>query len=776
MESEEHLNLRWNDHTLTFVHLLDHYRVQEQYCDARLACAGGGVYPVHKVVLSACSDFFASIFASDSCHNPVVVLQDVATEHLEALLTYVYRGEVLLARSDLPAFLKVAESLQVKGLAPPPLIPLPRDAWDSSVGVSDNGKHLSVHSHPPHHYKHLDSSQYPRSDAPSSSPVGCDGVWDGEGVRGSAAPLHTHHMARGSGKENGESVRPPRKRFSPHFGCTEQFGGTFRNLVASEEGDIKKEPQEEEEDENTDYLDTDSLTICEEEGEEAEMDDEVMKEEHDELTKERENEQRGGERVAEEAKHEGEQRTQQEVMEKEEEDDKEGRKDEGRHEDRREAEEKQQIEVKIMLDTRQHPEIMNVSSVTTTPSPSLSIHSPTPSNLSYSSLSPSPSLSTLSPTPAHHARSPTQPHSLSPTPAHTPHSPMPATPPSIASQLRQELLKPLHYRVSPSPHHPISHSVIASRDGEAGAGEVSEMPREPPPLVKISAVSPVSTHQSLLPYQYHHRPHHHHHHHHQHQHHHHHPHLHSRQSDGQEDNTPITPIPTATISSPPPFTTTTTNKTHHLLVTTQPTYRARLPPPPPSTAVPLSPYHSTPCQYKNLQVLDTDAPLNLSQDTQQGQNRTQQAHSTHRHRASHQERQREGDPFLGKILTNRKRRLRGPKSWEYLVRLLRDPSTNPSLIRWENEAKGVFRLVQPAAIAQRWGRRTGKHASECLTYENFARGLRYHYATGALEPVSERSFVYKFGPKAHLVLGDGDWRVLTGETTVTSAGAVATRT
>ncbi|XP_063888718.1 protein tramtrack, beta isoform-like isoform X2 [Scylla paramamosain] len=605
MESEEHLNLRWNDHTLTFVHLLDHYRVQEQYCDARLACAGGGVYPVHKVVLSACSDFFASIFASDSCHNPVVVLQDVATEHLEALLTYVYRGEVLLARSDLPAFLKVAESLQVKGLAPPPLIPLSRDAWDSSVGVSDNGKHLSVHSHPPHHYKHLDSSQYPRSDAPSSSPVGCDGVWDGEGVRGSAAPLHTHHMARGSGKENGESVRPPRKRFSPHFGCTEQFGGTFRNLVASEEGDIKKEPQEEEEDENTDYLDTDSLTICEEEGEEAEMDDEVMKEEHDELTKERENEQRRGERVAEEAKHEGEQRTQQEVMEKEEEDDKEGRKDEGRHEDRREAEEKQQIEVKIMLDTRQHPEIM---------------------------------------------------------------------------------------------------------------------------------------------------------------------------SDGQEDNTPITPIPTATISSPPPFTTTTTNKTHHLLVTTQPTYRARLPPPPPSTAVPLSPYHSTPCQYKNLQVLDTDAPLNLSQDTQQGQNRTQQAHSTHRHRASHQERQREGDPFLGKILTNRKRRLRGPKSWEYLVRLLRDPSTNPSLIRWENEAKGVFRLVQPAAIAQRWGRRTGKHASECLTYENFARGLRYHYATGALEPVSERSFVYKFGPKAHLVLGDGDWRVLTGETTVTSAGAVATRT
>ncbi|MPC75161.1 ETS ous factor [Portunus trituberculatus] len=254
------------------------------------------------------------------------------------------------------------------------------------------------------------------------------------------------------------------------------------------------------------------------------------------------------------------------------------------------------------------------------------------------------------------------------------------------------------------------------------------------------------------------------------------PFIHPQQSDGREDTTSITPIPTATITSPSPFTSTSTNKTHHLLVTTQPTYRPRLQPPLPSSTVPHSPYLSTPSQYKNLQLMDTDTPLNLSQDTQQGQNRTQHAHSTHRHRGAHQERQRDGDPFLGKILTNRKRRLRGPKSWEYLVRLLRDPSTNPSLIRWENEAKGVFRLVQPAAIAQRWGRRTGKHASECLSYENFARGLRYHYATGALEPVSERSFVYKFGPKAHLALGDGDWGLPTGEATVTSADAEETRT
>ncbi|KAG7161186.1 ETSous factor-like 3 [Homarus americanus] len=98
-----------------------------------------------------------------------------------------------------------------------------------------------------------------------------------------------------------------------------------------------------------------------------------------------------------------------------------------------------------------------------------------------------------------------------------------------------------------------------------------------------------------------------------------------------------------------------------------------------------------------------------------------------------------------KIPTNTRRRERGPKSWEFLIRLLEDKRSNPSLIRWEDEVNATFRLVQPALIAQMWGARSEKPN---LTYFNFARGLRYHYSTGALLPVSERQLVYKFGPKA----------------------------
>ncbi|XP_063592648.1 ETS homologous factor-like [Penaeus indicus] len=102
------------------------------------------------------------------------------------------------------------------------------------------------------------------------------------------------------------------------------------------------------------------------------------------------------------------------------------------------------------------------------------------------------------------------------------------------------------------------------------------------------------------------------------------------------------------------------------------------------------------------------------------------------------------DP-LKKIRPEAKKRERGPKNWEFVIRLLADPSTNPSLIRWEEQSEGTFRLVQPTTIAKMWGQRADKPN---LSYDNFARGLRYHYSTGALQPVSEKQLVYRCGPKA----------------------------
>ncbi|CAL4112444.1 unnamed protein product, partial [Meganyctiphanes norvegica] len=88
---------------------------------------------------------------------------------------------------------------------------------------------------------------------------------------------------------------------------------------------------------------------------------------------------------------------------------------------------------------------------------------------------------------------------------------------------------------------------------------------------------------------------------------------------------------------------------------------------------------------------------------------------------------------------------REPKNWEFLIRLLVNPLANPKIIRWEDKEQATFRLVHPEVITQLWNARSTKPN---VTYKNFARGLRYHYTTGALVSVSERQFVYGCGPKA----------------------------
>lgn len=64
---------------------------------------------------------------------------------------------------------------------------------------------------------------------------------------------------------------------------------------------------------------------------------------------------------------------------------------------------------------------------------------------------------------------------------------------------------------------------------------------------------------------------------------------------------------------------------------------------------------------------------------------------------------------------------RGPKSWEFLMRLLADPRTNPKLIKWEDESRTTFRLTQPDCIATLW---SSRGSNKQQSYNNFARGLR----------------------------------------------------
>ena len=97
-----------------------------------LACEGK-FYPTHKLVLSTCSEYFEKMFENTPCKHPVILLsKDVKCDELEALLSYMYDGVVSVAQNDLARLIKVAELLQIKGLAVPDEPPQTRRCYSWS--------------------------------------------------------------------------------------------------------------------------------------------------------------------------------------------------------------------------------------------------------------------------------------------------------------------------------------------------------------------------------------------------------------------------------------------------------------------------------------------------------------------------------------------------------------------------------------------------------------------------------------------------------------------
>ncbi|KAF2360908.1 BTB/POZ domain [Trinorchestia longiramus] len=115
---DEILSLKWNKHNSTFLEVLSILRDQEAFVDVTLAC-GGKLFPAHKFILSTCSDYFKQMFSVNPCKHPIVYLKDVPATDLEALLDFMYRGEVDVSRTNLASLMNTAEGLQVKGLAIP---------------------------------------------------------------------------------------------------------------------------------------------------------------------------------------------------------------------------------------------------------------------------------------------------------------------------------------------------------------------------------------------------------------------------------------------------------------------------------------------------------------------------------------------------------------------------------------------------------------------------------------------------------------------------------
>uniref|UniRef100_A0A1B6KLN9 BTB domain-containing protein n=1 Tax=Graphocephala atropunctata TaxID=36148 RepID=A0A1B6KLN9_9HEMI len=111
--------LRWNNHQPNFISMFTSLLNSESLVDVTLAAEGKHLQ-AHKVVLSACSSYFQSLFTLNPCQHPIVILKDIKYIDLKVMVDFMYCGEVNVSQEQLPAILKTAETLKVKGLAEMP--------------------------------------------------------------------------------------------------------------------------------------------------------------------------------------------------------------------------------------------------------------------------------------------------------------------------------------------------------------------------------------------------------------------------------------------------------------------------------------------------------------------------------------------------------------------------------------------------------------------------------------------------------------------------------
>ena len=89
---------------------------REEFVDVTLACEDDKHVRAHKVILSACSEFFRNILVKNSHPHPLIYLENLKAEQLEALVKFIYVGETNIPQSMVADFIKAAQKYKIQGL------------------------------------------------------------------------------------------------------------------------------------------------------------------------------------------------------------------------------------------------------------------------------------------------------------------------------------------------------------------------------------------------------------------------------------------------------------------------------------------------------------------------------------------------------------------------------------------------------------------------------------------------------------------------------------
>jgi len=116
MAPSEKLCVHWDDFAANLSNALYDLKEDKEFTDLTLVCADHQQVDVHKVVMASSSHFFKKVLKNIKHNHPLIYLRGIKITDMEALLSFMYHGQVSLAKENLDSFLAIAEELEVKGL------------------------------------------------------------------------------------------------------------------------------------------------------------------------------------------------------------------------------------------------------------------------------------------------------------------------------------------------------------------------------------------------------------------------------------------------------------------------------------------------------------------------------------------------------------------------------------------------------------------------------------------------------------------------------------
>ena len=115
--NNDKFGLKWNDFQQNIISSYNGLRTELDYSDVTLVCEGDHHIEAHKVIITASSQFFKTVLKRNKHPYPMIYMKGVKAKIMEAIIDFIYNGEVNVYQEDLDGFLALAEEIQLKGVA-----------------------------------------------------------------------------------------------------------------------------------------------------------------------------------------------------------------------------------------------------------------------------------------------------------------------------------------------------------------------------------------------------------------------------------------------------------------------------------------------------------------------------------------------------------------------------------------------------------------------------------------------------------------------------------